>query len=439
MNRRSLINSLAATGLAVRLTIIDGKTVLADYGVYNEDATGGFYSLHSGAAITGANGATITRATLEDVLSQVYQDGAGFTLTQTFSPSSRGEATQFRAEVPYLTQIVNNRVVILDHGVKNSDGSWALASNPTVSFATANDILASAHGLGTAWTTEAIGFNPYADIPVEKIGVYFLDGKAVDYTVEVTDDRGTFYVWARNLDYAMELQQLQGNARGYNLRNFEVEFFGLDEVGSSDNSKVRVELLTPEQFHFATQLYGVAFRPQMLSADYENATGQLSYSVNDTGLYRADSLDGTSKSDIKIILNLLDNVMDTYVTASRAFAARIALQGGLKDFMVGIKYDVETDKYMPTAGREMVPMFEEIFRNAPDGYEPTRDYLMDWAEILWQVYPDYISDGSKNQFGMRLAVNQPYIVQMALAGNDNKNTKLDAADNSRRLTVKDAA
>jgi hypothetical protein len=28
---------------------------------------------------------------------------------------------------------------------------------------------------------------------------------------------------------------------------------------------------------------------------------------------------------------------------------------------------------------------------------------MDWAEILWQVYPDYISDGSKNQFGMRLA------------------------------------
>jgi hypothetical protein len=73
-----------------------------------------------------------------------------------------------------------------------------------------------------------------------------------------------------NLDYAMELQQLQGNACGYNLRNFEVEFFGLDEVGSSDKSKVRVELLTPGQFRFATQLFGVEFRPQMLSATYAN-------------------------------------------------------------------------------------------------------------------------------------------------------------------------
>jgi hypothetical protein len=178
---------------AVRIQTIDGKTVLADYGVYEEDATGGFYKLHSGAAITDANGTTIARATLEDVLAQ-----DGFTLTQTFSPSSRGKATQFRAEVPYLTKIVNNRVVILDHGVKQADGSWTLASNPTVSFATANDILASTRATGTSWTTEEIGFNPYADVPVEKIGVYFIDGKAVDYTVEVTDDRGSFYVWAGN-------------------------------------------------------------------------------------------------------------------------------------------------------------------------------------------------------------------------------------------------
>ncbi len=100
---------------AVRMAEVDGITVLADYGVYNEDATGGFFTLHSGAAIVDAQGVAIARATLEDVLAQ-----SGFTLTQTFSPSSRGEATQFRAEVPYLTQIVNERVVILDHGVKPS-------------------------------------------------------------------------------------------------------------------------------------------------------------------------------------------------------------------------------------------------------------------------------------------------------------------------------
>jgi hypothetical protein len=29
-----------------------------------------------------------------------------------------------------------------------------------------------------------------------------------------------------------------------------------------------------------------------------------------------------------------------------------------------------------------VPMFEEIFRHAPDGYEPTRDYLMDWDKAV---------------------------------------------------------
>jgi hypothetical protein len=46
--------------------------------------------------------------------------------------------------------------------------------------------------------------------PVDKIGVYFKDGQAVDYTVEVTDKDGTFYVWARNLDMALEVQSVTG-------------------------------------------------------------------------------------------------------------------------------------------------------------------------------------------------------------------------------------
>jgi hypothetical protein len=41
-----------------------------------------------------------------------------------------------------------------------------------------------------------------------------------------------------------------------------------------------VELLTPAQFHFATSLGGIDFRPEMLGAAYNNVTGQLSYTVN---------------------------------------------------------------------------------------------------------------------------------------------------------------
>jgi hypothetical protein len=32
----------------------------------------------------------------------------------------------------------------------------------------------------------------------------------VDYTVEVTDKDGTFHVWARNLDMALEVQSVTG-------------------------------------------------------------------------------------------------------------------------------------------------------------------------------------------------------------------------------------
>jgi hypothetical protein len=41
-----------------------------------------------------------------------------------------------------------------------------------------------------------------------------------------------------------------------------------------------MELLTPAQFHFATSLGGIDFRPEMLGATYDNQTGQLIYTVN---------------------------------------------------------------------------------------------------------------------------------------------------------------
>ena len=129
-------------------------------------------------------------------------------LEQIWSPVSRGEELQFREEVPYLTQVIDGRAVILDYAISNDDGSWSLASNPEVSYASTDEIFAIEHPLGQEWRLEEIGFNPYANIEVEEIGVRFTDGVAIDYTVEVTDRDGTFHVWARNLDRALELQFL---------------------------------------------------------------------------------------------------------------------------------------------------------------------------------------------------------------------------------------
>jgi hypothetical protein len=232
------VNELTRELTPVRVLTIAGKDSLADYGVYHEDATGGFWTNASGAAIRNAGGTVIIRATLADVLQQ-----SGFHLEQTFSPSDRGQPTQFRAPLAYLVEVVAGRAVVLD----------------VASAADARPLSA-----GQEWRTEALGFNPYADVPVAAIGVKFIDGKVVDYTVEVTDAAGSFYVWARNLDYAAELQFYYGSARDFNLRNYEVDFNSLDEVGSTDDSHLRVELLTPGQFHFATSLGGVNFRPEML-------------------------------------------------------------------------------------------------------------------------------------------------------------------------------
>jgi hypothetical protein len=196
---------------------------------------------------------------------------AGWTLEQAWSPTDRSAAEMpAREEAPYLTQIVagpnGTRAVILDYGIRQGDGTWALASDPLTTYATKADIQALAHPAGSEWRIEDIQFNPLADLPVEEIGVYFISGEVKDYTVRVTDNDGSFYVWARNLDRALQLQAKTGAAFEFNLRNYEVNLATLDEVNSADDSTYRVELLTPAQFHFATSLGGIDFRPEMLSA-----------------------------------------------------------------------------------------------------------------------------------------------------------------------------
>jgi hypothetical protein len=172
---------------------------------------------------------------------------------------------------------------------------------------------------------------------------------------------GSFTVWARNLDRALQLQAKTGAAYEFNLRNYQVDLATLDEVNSTDDSTFRVEMLTPAQFHFATSLGGIDFRPEMLSATYNNVTVQLSYTVN--GVRTADGSirsagryvgqvdadgnpvlvtysDGTVEqaleyqSDVKTMIGLLQRpapakagVMEQYIVTSRRFAVRMAEVG----------------------------------------------------------------------------------------------------------------
>jgi hypothetical protein len=306
-----------------------GAAVLIDHGVYVEDEAGGYWTLASGAPVRDGAGGTIARASLEAVLAQ----GAGWRLEQTWSPSERAAALLYREAAPYLMRVVDGRAVILDHGLRAADGSWSLASDPGIRYASAEAILALAHPAGTEWRREALGVNPLAALPVARIGVRFTDGIAVDYTVQVSDRDGTFHVWARNLDRALQLEWKTGDSREFNLRNYAIDFDTLDEVNSTDESATRVEMLTPAQLHFATSLAGIDFRPEMLTARLDAATGQLAYAVGPTG--RAN-LSADPVSGIDAMIALLQPVMEQYVATSRRYAVWLAMQGGLKEVFAGI-------------------------------------------------------------------------------------------------------
>ncbi|MEM6478740.1 MAG: hypothetical protein AAF647_06810, partial [Pseudomonadota bacterium] len=295
-------------------TDAEGVVTLVDYGVYQEDASGGFWALNSGAPVLDDQGAPIARPTLEDILALTPATDSAWTLEQAFSPVDRGANLTERAPAPYLVELIDDRAHVRDYGIEQPDGSWALASGAPVlaedgsviAGPTRDDILNQAAADGFEWRVEDLQSNPYANIEVEHIGLYVVDQAVVDYTVEVTDEEGSFYLWARNLDRALELQEKfieQGRTdelRAFNLRNFEVDFDTLDEVNSDPDSAFRVEKMTPGEFHFATSLAGIPFQPAMLSADVAASDGRISYSIDGSGESGFATIDGNRPIDAMI-------------------------------------------------------------------------------------------------------------------------------------------
>jgi Ca2+-binding RTX toxin-like protein len=421
--------------------IVNGQTEVVDRGVYVETATGGHWTLASGAVVRGPGGAVIARPMLEQVMAQAAASGTQWKLEQLFSPVSRSAPLQHRDEAPYLAEIVDGRAIVKDYGIKAADGSWRLASGTTVTGGdgwaiarpTKNDILAMAPRPGHEWRLEEIGHNPYAAMSVERIGVNMVDGIAIDYSVEVTDRDGTFHVWARNLDRALELQHRDGTASAFGLRNHAIDFDELDEVGSSLDSTYRVEMLTPGQFHFMVSLVGVDFRPQMLAARIDGTTGVITYSVNESGRPSLEAEDYVS--GIRPMIELLGQAVTSYIGVSRDFAVNLAMQGGLKSFFPGITYDMAGGFYSSTSGRELAPVFEAIFRAAPKGFDQAYAWLEDWNEILFRIYGDYRLNPAVNLQGATVRVDKAFIFQMMLPAFQNISIDVDLAAAMNAFTV----
>ena len=154
------------------------------------------------------------------------------------------------------------------------------------------------------------------------------DALVGDFVVEIPD-LGRIVVEAKNvrslaltggesilgqLDRALELEHKTGDYREFSLRNYAVDFDNLDEVGSTDDSVYRVELLTPAQFHFATSLAGIDCQPKMLSAVADEATGHLAYSVNHGG--QASLSEDGYVSAIKPMIEMIGVAMTQFLLVS---------------------------------------------------------------------------------------------------------------------------
>ncbi|HOV05333.1 MAG TPA: hypothetical protein PLG99_13085, partial [Kaistiaceae bacterium] len=404
-------------------------------------------TLSSGSPVLDAGGVAIDRPTFEDVVGQTVGAGEVWRVEQMFSPQTRESAVEHRANAPYLGSVVDGRFVVTDYGIENPDGSWRLASGTAIVDAggapvaapTVADIVAMPHAEGEEWRLEEIGFNPYAGVPVDLMGVYFIDGKVVDYSVEVTDADGTFAVWARNLDRALELQHKLGYPGEFNLRNYEVDFATLDEVNSTDDSAYRVELMTAGQLHFATSIYGIDFQPDIMAAATDPDTGVISYSPGSFTGQEASTVDenGDYVSFIDTAIDLFDAMMQVYIGVSRAFAVRVALQGGLADFAAGLEYVADSDEFRPATDLELAPVFDAIFAATPSGAQAAYDYLAGWQEILEVVYPDYHLDPSKNLLSNTVRLNEAFVLQNVIAGFEKYPPDLDLAGVMNALKLDD--
>ncbi|WP_340115568.1 calcium-binding protein, partial [Pelagibius sp. 7325] len=360
----------------------NGAEVL-DYGVYVEDAQGGYWTLASGNAVLDGLGDPIARPSLDDLLAQAPGAGQAWRLEQMWSPE-RATALTGRPEAPYKVSLnADGKVTVLDHGVYVEDaqgGYWTLASGAAVldglgdpiARPTLEDILAQPAGAGEAWRVEAFA-EAEAAAMVESFAVFYTNGTAVDYAVYVDDPNGGYWASAQAVAEAISLgQATPAGATHADLENF-VSLYLAEHAGSITES----HLLDTQKAGYAIKTGGAELSDLNNLVVTVDAMGDLVYVQN-----------------VEQQAEFLQEVVARYDFWGEAVAVRLAAQTGLSSFFEGVVYNPETDVFEAATVRELIPLYEAIFAAAPGDSQGALDYLQDWREILNVVYADFEQHGN---------------------------------------------
>ena len=357
-----------------------------DYGVYEEDAAGGYWRLASGAAVLDGNGVAIARPSLEDILDQAVAAGQSWQLQQIWSPE-RDAVLSDRPEAPYLVSVDAEGVVtILDHGVYLEDASggyWQLASGTDILDGTGaviarpglEDVLAQTTATGESWRLEAFAA-PEEAVQINDMAVFYdAAGSAVyDYAVFVSDGAGGgFWASAREVSAAAGAG-LTGPAgpTHTDLQSF-VDLYAA-QLGATS---AHAEVIDADRARYAAKTGGVDLGDLTTLVSGTDASGVLLYNHN-----------------IDQQTEFLGELIARFDYWEEAAAVRLAAQGGLSGFFQELVYDAEEDIFRATGEREMIPTFEAIFAAAPGTSQGALDYLEDWKPILDVVYVDFERHGA---------------------------------------------
>jgi hypothetical protein len=128
-------------------------------------------------------------------------------------------------------------------------------------------------------------------------------------------------------------------------------------------------------------------------------------------------------------IGALGQVLETTLNMVDLMAVRLAAQGPLQSYFDGIEYQVDEDKFVGTTDRQLVPMFEAIFADAPGDEAGAQAWLNAWEPIVDAVLADYDRGGS------HLAMTHAFVFTTVVAATENTDLVLDVKTAATSLGV----
>ncbi len=110
------------------------------------------------------------------------------------------------------------------------------------------------------------------------------------------------------------------------------------------------------------------------------------YFGEDIPIDRAEALTGSAIAGLGNLLGRTELLVEQ-------LALRLAMQGGLKDYFVGVEYSVETDRFSPTTDHELIPFFKKIFEASPSDAAGADAWLDAWKPLIDTLLSDYDRPG----------------------------------------------